>query len=221
MRFGAVLIMVVGLGVVLGLAGCKKMTPTEHATELAIEQLKSLDYDEYRETVVYLSEMEEVSTAMLIKGLKKRDEGVRSGCAEVLGRRRVQMAVEPLLKKIKDRARFQVRDGYTTITEICVGVEAIRALGRIGDRRAVEPLIEMLANSNSDFREAAIGALGDLGDERAIAPLIERVRDRHMILGQYAGDVLYELTGQGYYDDYEAWKNWYESEYGSLAMAID
>ena len=221
MRFGAILMLTISLGMVLGLTGCQKKTPTEQATELAIEQLKSLDYEEYAETVRYLSEMEPVSVSVLMKGLKNRDDGVRAGCAEVLGRRRVLAAVEPLLKKTKDRGGFQVRDGYTTITEVCVGVEAIRALGRIGDRRAVEPLIELLRNSNPDFREAAIGALGDLGDERAIAPLIERVRDPIMILGQYAGDVLQGLTGQYYYDDYEAWKAWYEREHGSLALALD
>jgi HEAT repeat protein len=46
-----------------------------------------------------------------------------------------------------------------------------KALGEIGDQRAVESLIEAL--SDSSVNDAAAEALGAIGDERAVEPLIE------------------------------------------------
>jgi HEAT repeat protein len=47
---------------------------------------------------------------------------------------------------------------------------AITALGNIGDKRAVEPLISVLDNDN--FKRAAIQALGKIGDPKAVKHLI-------------------------------------------------
>ncbi len=48
--------------------------------------------------------------------------------------------------------------------------DAARALGGLGDRRAVEPLIKQLNNYSHGCQDAAY-ALGELGDERAVEPL--------------------------------------------------
>jgi hypothetical protein len=55
---------------------------------------------------------------------------------------------------------------------------AARALGRLGDTRAVEPLIERLVDGNWDVRRAAAAALGRLGDKSAVEPLIERLKEQ-------------------------------------------
>jgi HEAT repeat protein len=56
--------------------------------------------------------------------------------------------------------------------------EAALALGDLGDKRAVPPLIEVLRQSwNPDVWNAAAVALRDLGDERVVEPLVERIRD--------------------------------------------
>ena len=55
-----------------------------------------------------------------------------------------------------------------------VRVSAARALGEIGDKRAVEPLIETLKNEY--FSEYAAEALGKIGDARAVEPLIMALR---------------------------------------------
>jgi len=44
-------------------------------------------------------------------------------------------------------------------------------LGDLGDRRAVEPLLDKLNDSDYWVRKAACQALGDLGDKRAVEPL--------------------------------------------------
>jgi HEAT repeat protein len=59
--------------------------------------------------------------------------------------------------------------------------EAAAALGRTGDRSAVEPLINVVANIDGYFhgvvRAAAIGSLGQIGDPRAFPALVAAVRD--------------------------------------------
>lgn len=57
---------------------------------------------------------------------------------------------------------------------------AIDALGRIGDVRAVEPLVEFLkytGERDNAIRCKAISALGSIGDERAIEPLLVFLQD--------------------------------------------
>jgi HEAT repeat protein len=49
--------------------------------------------------------------------------------------------------------------------------EAARALGRIGDERAVEPLLEALQDERTYVRRGAAWALGEIGDARAVKPL--------------------------------------------------
>ena len=50
-------------------------------------------------------------------------------------------------------------------------------LGRIGDKRAVDPLIAILKNSNKVVHSEAIWALGKIGDVRAVDPLIDALKD--------------------------------------------
>jgi len=53
----------------------------------------------------------------------------------------------------------------------------IRALGQLGDERAVDPLFVALRDSDSGVRVAAAQALGQLGDKRAVEPLSAILRD--------------------------------------------
>jgi HEAT repeat protein len=55
---------------------------------------------------------------------------------------------------------------------------AARALGQIGDVRAVEPLIAALKNSKIVVGQAAAGALGQIGDARAVEPLIAALKGK-------------------------------------------
>ncbi|MCL4264561.1 MAG: HEAT repeat domain-containing protein [Anaerolineae bacterium] len=53
---------------------------------------------------------------------------------------------------------------------------AARKLGHISDRRATEPLIDLLFDENGSVRVTAINALGFLRDERAIDPLLNFIK---------------------------------------------
>lgn len=58
-----------------------------------------------------------------------------------------------------------------------VRVEAVRALGKIRDSRAVEPLINALRDSDVNVCKEVIEALGILRDARAVEPLIGELKD--------------------------------------------
>jgi HEAT repeat protein len=51
------------------------------------------------------------------------------------------------------------------------GYWATQALGYIGDKRAVEALIEALQDGDSHVQEGSVEALGQIGDKRALLPL--------------------------------------------------
>jgi len=59
-----------------------------------------------------------------------------------------------------------------------VRADAAKALGRVGDTRAVTPLIAALKDSDCCVRDAAAAALGELKDRRAVVPLIEALGSR-------------------------------------------
>jgi HEAT repeat protein len=61
---------------------------------------------------------------------------------------------------------------------------AIVTLGRIGDRRAVEPLIGLLGQGSSDLSVAAASALARLGDPRAFEPLLALLGDEDVAVRQ-------------------------------------
>jgi HEAT repeat protein len=73
--------------------------------------------------------------------------------------------VEGLIKVLRSRGDIGVRK------------EVAGALGRIGDARAVEPLIKALQHFAYDVRKAAASALGQIGDTRAVEPLIAALND--------------------------------------------
>jgi HEAT repeat protein len=54
---------------------------------------------------------------------------------------------------------------------------AIRVLGRLGDQRALRPLVQRLADEDGSVRAAAASALGEIRDPRAVEPLIRATRD--------------------------------------------
>jgi HEAT repeat protein len=52
-------------------------------------------------------------------------------------------------------------------------------MGRLGDPRSTEPLLNALADDHWQVRRAAAEALGRLGDARAVESLIQALADIH------------------------------------------
>jgi len=72
--------------------------------------------------------------------------------------------------------------------------KAARALGEIGDERAVESLITALLEDESGcIRATAAEALGEIGDERATEPLKQALKDESKYVQVWSAFGLYKL----------------------------
>ncbi|MEW6621324.1 MAG: HEAT repeat domain-containing protein, partial [bacterium] len=162
----------------------------------------------------------------LINALKNnRHTLVRARAAEALGRTKSKRAIEPLIENLKKGDMWAAdalgelgkemkgNDRDRIVKALIEGLEiykinldslswdiAAKALGKIGDKRAVEPLIEALwATKGSSDSWLIINALGEIGDKRAIEPLEKALQDERYknaiinILG-----ALSQLTGEDY-----------------------
>ena len=88
-------------------------------------------------------------------------EGVHEAAAQALINIGA-LAVEPLVATLKNKSSLVV----------------VEVLGKIGDSRAVEPLISILKDENSDVRKTAAEAFGEIGDPQAVEPLIDALEDK-------------------------------------------
>jgi phycocyanobilin lyase subunit alpha len=104
-----------------------------------------------------------------IANLKGSDAGDRYYASWWLGRFRVNCpeAVEALIETLTDESDRTPDGGYP------LRRNSAKALGKLGDRRAVPSLITCLSCSDYYVRESAAQALGKLGDRTAIPPLMQ------------------------------------------------
>ncbi|MBI1919772.1 MAG: HEAT repeat domain-containing protein [Geobacter sp.] len=108
--------------------------------------------------------------AILIGLLTTKDRDVKQQAVLSLGIMRSQTAVQPLLDIVWHRDFFGDLESLKR--------EALLAIGRIGDRRAVPYLVKFLnkkplftVKSLEGLKIAAASALGNIGDESALEPL--------------------------------------------------
>ncbi len=60
------------------------------------------------------------------------------------------------------------------------------ALGEIGDKRAVAPLIDALEEGDYILQRAAAAALGEIRDSKAVKPLIQILKNEHIMQKQHS-----------------------------------
>ena len=102
--------------------------------------------------------------AVLVTGLTVGDDHeVRDACMAALCRIGAP-AVEALIEAVRGG------QGLARYT-------ATEALGRIGDARGVEALLQLL-HDEPGYLEPVAAALGRIGDSRAVAPLVDALRNR-------------------------------------------
>ncbi|MEB3180582.1 MAG: HEAT repeat domain-containing protein [Nostocaceae cyanobacterium] len=116
-----------------------------------------------------------------IANLQGADLGLRFYAAWWLGRFRVRdaVAVDALIIALEDEADRTPEGGYP------LRRNAARALGKLGDRRAVGALIQCLECSDFYVREAAAQSLGMLEDGSAIGEL-----NKLLLNGLLAGELV-------------------------------
>ena len=110
------------------------------------------------ETSTALAAIGEAALSSLFVALTHAEWLVRLHAVEALGKTRSPEAVDPLLSVL-----FNDRDA-------AVREDAVRALGQIGDTRAVEFLVTVMKEPG--LRPLAVEALGQIGDRRAVPVLI-------------------------------------------------
>lgn len=69
-------------------------------------------------------------------------------------------------------------------------------LGKIGDPRAVEPLISALGDEDEGFRCEAAAALGEIGDPRAVEPLTRALEDESEWVRETAAEALEKIRSK-------------------------
>ena len=127
-----------------------------------------------RETVLALSKVGgEEAVPLLAKGLNDAEAALRGAAALGLGLTKLSVAVGPLLNRLPQEGDPEVE------------VEIVRALGRVGDPRAVPVLAERASGGGffsrvpSSIRVEATRALGEIGGEPARAVLHRLLRERN------------------------------------------
>ncbi len=103
----------------------------------------------------------------------------------LLARKKIYSAVMPLIDLVLGTGDFweakPQKDFLRSDTGIRVRTSAIQALGRMGDDRAIVPLMSILGDMSENYRIrlSAAESLGRLGDAQALNPLISIVKDDH------------------------------------------
>lgn len=98
-----------------------------------------------------------------------------------IGNTRDVMAVEPLIQVLNDG-------------DYSIQREAVIALGKIGDKRIVEPfIIQILKNDDPVVREEAAKILGKMENSRTIETLIQALKDKEKEIRTKAAEALGEM----------------------------
>lgn len=137
--------------------------------------------DMYRDS----SSLEYLVDVLLLKNAKDSDpatrekyNNVRVMCAKAIANQRNTSVVSSLLYCLNNKdENYRVR------------LACADALGRIGDRFAVAPLIEVVKDEDEKsvyLRESAVSALGLLGDTRAIDPLVSILETKQGIIDKFS-----------------------------------
>lgn len=137
--------------------------------------------DMYRDS----SSLEYLVEVLLLKNAKYSDQttrekynNVRVMCAKAIANQRNTSVVSSLLYCLNNKnENYRVR------------LACADALGRIGDRFAVAPLIEVVKDEDEKsvyLRESAVSALGLLGDTRAIDPLVSILETKQGIMDKFS-----------------------------------
>lgn len=104
---------------------------------------------------------------------------------------------EPKVEKLKERNNVK---GLIKALEYkkyaYVRMRAARALGEIGDQRAIEPLMRALSDSDRDVRKEAARVLGEIGDQRVVEPLIKALSDSNWDVHIEAAKALGKIKDQ-------------------------
>ena len=124
---------------------------------------------------------------LLIRAMADPDTRVRVKAIDILGGRGETSAVPPMCQFL-----------FLRSTEAVVKVHIAAALGRIGDERAAQPLIEYLYEARDErSRGTAVFALGEIGDHSATDVLsTAATEDPSPTVRRLAQEALQKIDGE-------------------------
>lgn len=111
------------------------------------------------------------------ESIKEKYVNVRAMCAKAIANQKNTDVVSSLLYCLNNKnEHYKVR------------LACADALGRIGDRFAVAPLIDVVKDEDEKsvyLRESAVSALGLLGDSRALDPIVSILETKQGIINKF------------------------------------
>jgi len=156
----------------------------ERAVDSLIEALSDDEWHVRKYAADALGKIgDERAIESLMDALNDEDNDVRWKAVVALGKMK-NVAVEPLIDLLRNED-WHIRG------------RAAEALGRIGDKRAVKPLINILVGWTKDrnkyVRGRAAEALGKIGDEEALKPLTHALDDPYIYVRVKVEEALKEM----------------------------
>ena len=143
----------------------------------------------HHEIINILGEIGDVAAIEPLIGVLKREDFILKVVTSKALRKIGEPAVEPLIHLLEDKSLYTRQ-------------KAANILGKLADKRAVNPLITLLGNRQVDerrkkgedlVRAEAAAALGNIGDERALGPLREAIEEDMLLVGLRAAASLVKL----------------------------
>ena len=133
--------------------------------------------------------------------IREKYVNVRVMCAKAIANQKNTDVVSSLLYCLNNKdENYRVR------------LACADALGRIGDRFAVAPLIDVVTDEDEKsvyLRESAVSALGLLGDSRAIDPLVSILETKKGIMDKFSflkERAIEALSKMGFHDNERVFK---------------
>lgn len=103
----------------------------------------------------------------------------------------------PNVEKLKNKGDVSGLTSALRHRDASTRGEAARALGELGEARAVEPLAAASRDGAVEVRRASAEALGAVGDQRAVAPLNDLLKEEDRQAAEWAREALGDAIGAG------------------------
>jgi len=187
----------------------RKNKQTTLATLVSIYNDESISFQNRWMSLMYYARIagKKRSFNQLNKALYDRQWFIRSASAKAFGYMKHEKAVPTLINALDDKS-------------LVVRTSVVDALGQIGSKTAIKPLIKALYSSNNFYkgkslwvREHIVKALMDIGDPLTINSLISLLDDTDPKVVQMSLKALTKITGRNYSGtllakNIESWKTW-------------
>lgn len=172
----------------------------------ALRIVGSVKADQEQELILAMAQMGKEGLPLLLQALKKASGRGKLTLISALGRSRQPEAVDPLLRELQSK-------------DLLVVGEAARALGYIGDSRAIGALIQTLPHAHPQVRKLVEEGLMDLG-AAAVAPLMEVLHTSEPTMRSEAVRTLGLLMGSLQVNQAEGWKKLHDKVAPALMEAL-